>query len=113
MSYKRVADRKIADAARQRRHRLFLAAVKSGDPKAWEADRLRTEDAMAPAAKLYAEIMALPSGQGARAARKAEYDALYARCLAARDAAPEAYARLRAEVIAEMEAARTAGAGRV
>ena len=109
MPYTNVISRRKTGAIRARRHRLFTAAVRAGDPKALEAERLRTEDAMKPATDMYAEIMALPSGQGLRAARKAEYDALYARCLAARDAAPVAYARLRAEVVAEMEAAKAAG----
>jgi hypothetical protein len=101
MPYADPAARNKANARYMRRARYYSAAVRAGDPKAIEAERNRTLDAMAPATALYAEIAAMPPGQGVRRARKPEYDALHARCLDDRDAALAAYDRLRREVIAE------------
>jgi len=101
MPYKDATLRRKTVATSMRRSRYYLAAVRAATPKALEAERNRTLEAMKPANDLHAEILALPAGQGLRAARKAEYEALYARCLDARDAALAAYARLRAEVIEE------------
>ncbi len=86
------AERARLAAARQRRNRLYEAAVQAGHPKAIEAEFFDS-----PMKRYYAQGPALP---------KAERDKLRAECQALVDT-PEAKARylqLRAEVIAEVAA---------
>lgn len=101
MPHKDPAARRRAVAAAVRRTRLYEAAVRSRHPKALAAEAARNP--MKPANDMLAEIERLPS-RDARQARKAEYLALLAKCQAQMDGAQERYLKLRAEVIAEMEA---------
>lgn len=110
MPYKRELDHRNCNAASMRRRRLFDAAVLAGHPKAADALRhLALADPLRPADDLRDEILALPDRE-AKLARKAEYVALLAHCQTAKpDKAHMAqYWRLRAEVVAEMEAAGAA-----
>ena len=108
MPYTNVISRRKTGAIRARRHRLFTAAVRAGHPKAIDAARQRdiAADPMRPERELYAQIAAMPARED-RQARKAEYLALRERCLSGTDAkaAQAVFKRLRAEVVAEMEAA--------
>jgi hypothetical protein len=112
MSYSDPAAQRKAVAESTRRYRLFKDAVRAGQPKAIEAERQRViaVNPMKPERELYDCIAALPTREE-RQARKAEYLALRERCLSGVDAkaALATYKRLRAEVVAEMEAAAAAG----
>jgi hypothetical protein len=102
MPYKLSSDRKRAAAAGMKRLRLYRQAVAAGHPKALAAEAARSP--MKPANDALAEIERLPSRE-ARQARKAEYMVLLAKCQAIDpDQARATYLKLRAEVIAELEA---------
>jgi hypothetical protein len=102
MPHKDPVERRKAVAAAVRRTRLYEAAVHSGHPKALAAEAARSP--MKPANDALAEIERLPSRE-ARQARKAEYMVLLAKCQAIDpDQARATYLKLRAEVIAELEA---------
>lgn len=100
--------RAVADS--MRRSRLYEAAVRSGHPKALAAQAAR--DPMRAFSVLRTEKDRLPAAERERLKTAPEYERLsranlervYNDCLALRPTARERYLKLRAEVIAEMEA---------
>jgi len=106
MTYKIPAKQREAVAAATRRYRLFQAALDDGHPKALEA--ARQNNSMTPANDLLVKIEALPKED--RAPFKKEYLDLLAQGQKGviSKAAKARYKILRAEVVAEMEAAAAA-----